>query len=79
MPSAVHWILETTRRLMNEIGEPMTHPSRMHWLHFCHLPVHVTCLARAIYRMEEWKCPYCRRTLASGLWGPIERVKIDPS
>ena len=35
MPSAVHWILETTRRLMNEIGEHMTYPSRMHWLHCC--------------------------------------------
>ena len=45
----------------------------------CHQPIHVTCMIRSFYRMEEWKCPHCRRMLASGLWGPIENVKIDPS
>ena len=36
-------------------------------------------MIRSFYRMEEWKCPHCRCMLASGLWGPIENVKIDPS
>ena len=34
-------------------------------------------MIRSFYRMEEWKCPHCRRTLASGLWGSIEN--IDPT
>ena len=41
--------------------------------------IHVTCMIRSFYPMEEWKCPNCRRMLASGLWGPIENVKIDTS
>ena len=36
-------------------------------------------MMRSFYRMEEWKCPHCRRTLASGLWGPIKNVKSDTS
>lgn len=64
---------------MCEMGEPVLYPSGMHWLHCCRQPVHVTCLIRAFYRVEEWKCPHCHRTLARGLWGPIDNVKIDPS
>ena len=74
-PSAVRWILETTTHLMCEMGERVQYPSGMHWLDCCHQPIHVTCMIRPFYRMEEWKCPHCRRTLASGLWGPIENVK----
>ena len=79
MPSAVRWILETTRRIMEEMDAPVQYPSGMHWLHCCHQPVHVTCLIHTFYRSPEWKCPHCRRTLASGLWGPIDKVRIDPS
>ena len=79
MPSAVRWILETTTRLIREMGEYVPYPSGMHWLGCCHQPIHVTCMIRSFYRMEEWKCPHCRRTLASGLWGPMENVKIDTS
>ena len=79
MPSAVRRILETTTRLIREMGEHVQYPSRMHWLDCCHQPIHVTCMIRPFYRMEEWKCPHCRRTLASALWGPIENVKIDTS
>ena len=79
MPSAVRYILETTARLIREMDEYVLYPSGMHWLACCHQPIHVTCMIRSFYRMEEWKCPYCRRMLASGLWGPIENVKIDPS
>ena len=76
MPSAVRWILETTRRLINKIGEHVIFPSGKHWMHCCHQPIHLTCLIRAFHRME---CPHCRRTLASGLWGPIEKEKIHPN
>ena len=79
MPSAVRWILETTTRLIRETGEHVEYPSGMHCLDCCHQPIHVTCMIRSFYRMEEWKCPHCRRTLASRLWGPIENVKIDTS
>ena len=79
MPSAVRWILETTARLIREMDEYVPYPCGMHWLACCHQPIHVTCMIRSFYRMEEWKCPHCRRMLASGLWGPIENVKIDPS
>ena len=79
MPSAVRYILETTTRLIHEMGEYVPYPSGIHWLACCHQPIHVTCMIRSFYRMEEWKCPHCRRMLASGLWGPIENVKIDPS
>ena len=79
MPSAVRWILETTTRLIREMGEQVQYLSGMHWLDCCHQPIHVTCMIRSFYRMEEWKCPHCRCTLASGLWGPIENVKIDTS
>ena len=79
MPSAVRWILETTTRLIREMGEYVEYPSEMHWLDCCHQPIHVTCMIRSFYRMEESKCPHCRRMLASGLWGPIENVKIDNS
>ena len=79
MPSAVRWILEMTRRIMEEMDAPVQYPSGMHWLHCCHQPVHVTCLVRTFYRTPEWKCPHCRRTLASCLWGPINKVQIDPS
>ena len=79
MPSAVRYILETTTRLIREMGEYVPYPSGMHWLDCCHQPIHMTCMIRSFYRMEEWKCLHCRRTLASGLWGPIENVKIDPS
>ena len=79
MPSAVGYILETTTRLIREMAEYVPYPSGMHWLDCCHQPIHVTCMIRSFYRMEEWKCPHCRRMLASGLWGPIENVKIDPS
>ena len=79
MPSAVRYILETTTHLIREMGEYVPYPSGMHWLDCCHQPIHVTCMIRSFYRMEEWKCPHCRRMLASGLWGPIENVKIDPS
>ena len=78
MPSAVRYIMETTTRLIQEMGETVSHPDGMHWLDCCHQPIHVTCMIRSFYRTEEWKCPHCRRTLASGLWGPIENVKIDP-
>ena len=77
MPSAVRWILETRTRLIREMGEYVPYPSGMHWLDCCHQPIHVTCMIRSFYRMEKWKCPHCRRMLASGLWGPIENVKID--
>ena len=79
MPSAVRWILETTTRVIREMGEHVQYPSGMHWLDCCHQPIHVACMIRSFYRMEEWKCPHCRRTLASGLWGPIENLKIDTS
>ena len=79
MPSAVRYILETTARLIREMDEYVPYPSGMHWLVCCHQPIHVTCMIRSFYRMEEWKCSHCRRVLASGLWGPIENVKIDPS
>ena len=79
MPSAVRYILETTTRLIREMGEYVPYPSGMHWLACCHQPIHVTCMIRSFYRMEEWKCPHCRRMLASGLLGPIENVKIDSS
>ena len=79
MPSAVRWILETTTRLIRQMGEHVEYPSGMHWWDCCHQPIHVTCMIRSFYCMEEWKCPHCRRTLASGLWGPIENVKIDTS
>ena len=79
MPSAVRYILETTARLIREMDEHVPYPSGMHWLACCHQPIHVTCMIRSFYRMEEWKCPHCRRMLASGLWGPVENVKIDPS
>ena len=79
MPSAVRYILETTTRLIREMDEYVPYPSGMHWLACCHQPIHVTCMIRSFYRMEEWKCPHCRRMLASGLWGPVENVKIDPS
>ena len=70
MPSAVRWILETTTR-------PVSIRDALVGL----LPstYHVTCMMRSFYRMEEWKCPHCRRTLASGLWGPIKNVKSDTS
>ena len=77
MPSAVRYILETTERLIQEMGEHVKYPDGMHWLDCCHQPIHVTCMIRSFYRLQEWKCPHCRRTLASGLWGPIEDVKID--
>ena len=79
MPSAVRWILETTTRLIRDMGEYVEYPSEMHWLDCWHQPIHVTCMIRFFYRMEEWKCPHCRRMLASGLWGPTENVKIDSS
>ena len=79
MPSAVRYILETTARLIREMDEYVPYPCGMHWLACCHQPIHVTCMIRSFYRMEEWKCPHCRRMLASGLWGPVENVKIDPS
>ena len=79
MPSAVRYILETTARLIREMDEYVPYPCGMHWLACCHQPIHVTCMIRSFYRMEEWKCRHCRRMLASGLWGPIENVKIDPS
>ena len=79
MPSAVRYILETTTRLICEMGEYVPYPSGMHWLDCCHQPIHVTYMIRTFYLMEEWKCPHCRRMLASGLWGPIENVKIDTS
>ena len=67
MPSVLRYILETTTRLIQEMGEHVKYPDRMHWLDCCHQPIHVTCLIRSFYRMEEWKCPHCRRTLASWL------------
>ena len=79
MPSAVRYILETTTHLIREMYEYVPYPCGMHWLACCHQPIHVTRMIRSFYRMEEWKCPHCRRMLASGLWGPIENVKIDPS
>ena len=79
IPSAVCCILETTTRLNRERGEYVPYPSGMNWLDCCHEPIHVTCMIPSFYRMEEWKCPHCRRMLASGLWGPIENVKIDSS
>ena len=79
MPSAVHWILETMTRIIREMGEHIQYPSGMHWLDFSHQLIHVTCMIRSFYRMEEWKCPHCRHTLASGLWGPIKNVNIDTS
>ena len=79
MQIAVRWILETTHRLINKMGESVRYPSGMHWLDCCHQPVHVTCLMPAFYRIEEWKCPLYRRTLVNGLWGPSEKMLIDPS
>ena len=79
MPSAVRYILETTTRLIRKMDEYVPYPCGMHWLACCHQPIHVTCMIRSFYRMEEWKCPHCRRMLASGLWGPIKNVKIDSS
>ena len=79
IPSPVRYILETKKRLIQEMGEHVKYTDGMHWLGCCHKPIHVTCMIRSFYRLEEWKCPHCRRTLASGMWGPIEEVKIDPS
>ena len=52
MPSAVRYILETTTRLIHEMGEYVPYPSGMHWLACCHQPIHVTCMIRSFYRME---------------------------
>ena len=79
MPGAVRWIMEATRRLMEEMGCHNKYPRGFHWLHCCRQPIHVTCMVRSVYRSPEWKCPHCRRTLASGLWGPSHQVYIDPT
>ena len=44
MPSAVRWILETTTRVIREMGEYVPYPCGMHWLDCCHQPIHVTCM-----------------------------------
>ena len=44
MPSVVRYILETTDRLIQEMGEHVKYPNGMHWLDCCHQPIHETCM-----------------------------------